>query len=160
MNCFNHPELVSVAVCQDCQKGLCHQCASKYSPPICSQCSDSRVKTEKTTIYKEFLLYFGLGSLIYFILVYLPSHHIEASPDDPSKFMMFLLLLLMGGSIVAGWKTLDGFTSRYFLFLPIFGWVIYFMLKLGVSGMIGPTMLPIRIYRNVRRLTQLNKIPK
>ena len=56
MNCFNHPELVSVAVCQDCQKGLCSECSGAYSIPICNTCNLGRIKTEKKAIYKEFFI--------------------------------------------------------------------------------------------------------
>ena len=61
MNCFNHPDLISVGVCQDCQKGLCNECASKYSIPICIQCNLGRKGNEKNGIYKELFMTFGFA---------------------------------------------------------------------------------------------------
>lgn len=159
MNCFNHPELVSVAVCQDCKKGLCHQCASKYNIPICSQCVANRNRTEKSIIYREFLWYLGVGFILVFILAYLPSQSIDLFENNIDGIKHYLLLMFLGASIVAGWKTLDKLTSNYFLFLPIFGWVLYFFVKFAISAMIGYVMLPIRTYKNIQRLIQLKKIP-
>ena len=38
MKCFNHIELEAVATCQRCGKGLCRECAAKYSPCYCDEC--------------------------------------------------------------------------------------------------------------------------
>ena len=35
----------------------------------------------------------------------------------------------MGLGLVAGWKTLTRITPQVFLFLPILGWVFYFLVK-------------------------------
>lgn len=35
---FYHPELDEVALCTGCNKGLCSDCVSKYTEPICESC--------------------------------------------------------------------------------------------------------------------------
>lgn len=38
MKCFNHEDREAVASCQKCGKGLCKECASKYTPCLCDEC--------------------------------------------------------------------------------------------------------------------------
>ena len=38
MKCFNHEDREAVASCQKCGKGLCKECASKYTPCMCDDC--------------------------------------------------------------------------------------------------------------------------
>lgn len=38
MKCFNHEDREAVASCQKCGKGLCKECASKYTPCLCEEC--------------------------------------------------------------------------------------------------------------------------
>lgn len=160
MNCFNHPELASVGVCQDCQKGLCNKCASLYSLPICTQCNNKRKRDEKSRIYTELLLTFGIGIAFAYFFIKIGSNDGTLFKNNNERILMWSISIYSGASIIAGWKTLSTFTSRYFLFLPVIGWLIYLVLKLWISGMIGPIMLPIRSFKNFRRLNQLKKIQK
>jgi membrane protease YdiL (CAAX protease family) len=162
MNCFNHHELIAVGVCQDCQKGLCSACASKYSIPICSRCSRTRKESEKRKIYKELFFTFGLSMIATFFIMlnFINSRDPELQKGTLGQILMALVLIYSFSGIVAGWKTLSGITSKVFLFLPIIGWLIYFFLKLLLSTMIGFFMLPIRTFKNTRRLNQLNNLPE
>ena len=45
MNCYNHPDLPAVSSCIDCNKGLCIECSSRYTFPICVEC----IKIESLT---------------------------------------------------------------------------------------------------------------
>lgn len=38
MKCFNHEDRDAAATCQRCGKGLCKECASKYTPCLCDDC--------------------------------------------------------------------------------------------------------------------------
>ena len=38
MKCFNHEDREAVATCQRCGKGLCRECAGKYTPCLCDEC--------------------------------------------------------------------------------------------------------------------------
>lgn len=162
MNCFNHHELIAVGACQDCQKGLCSECASKYSIPICSQCNASRKSTEKNKIYKELFITFGFSIIATFFTMKNFSNSIspEMQIGTLEQIIMVMMSIYGFSSLVAGWKTLSGITPNVFLFLPIIGWLIYFGLKLWLSSLIGVFMLPIRTFKNTRRLYQLNNIPK
>lgn len=41
MKCFNHEDREAVATCQKCGKGLCKECAAKYTPCLCDQCFEA-----------------------------------------------------------------------------------------------------------------------
>ncbi len=128
MNCFNHTEAVSVAVCQDCQKGLCAICASKYSIPICDDCNNRRKQEKKKAVYKELLITFGVGILC--AVLFARHIHMEVSDENRDLFFKVLdnvFLFYLGASLIAGWKTLTGITPNVFLILPLLGWLFFFM---------------------------------
>ena len=159
MNCFNHPQLVAVGVCQDCQKVLCSECGSKFSIPICSQCNSNRKRLEKKKINKELLITFGFAIIASYFVYKNPKF----SGEFDSSFSNFEQISLLGvmiygfASIIAGWKTLSALTSKSFLFLPIIGWLIYFYAKLMLASLIGTIMLPIRTFKNIRRNVSQNE---
>lgn len=169
MNCFYHPELIAVGTCQDCRKGLCSGCASKYTFLICSQCNENRLEIEKFKIRKEFNQYITAGVLTLlfniFVVYKLSLSSLEDGLIDNIALSVglglgVLMLIYYVPSIVAGWKTLGSLTSRGFITLPIIGWLIYVWLKLMMASIIGPVMLPIRIYKNIKRLKELKEISK
>ncbi len=158
MNCFNHSELTAVGFCQDCRKGLCSKCASKYTPPICSQCNSIRKSNVENTIYKELLVTFGFGIFVaYFLLNYLLS--LASNAEFLGKIIIFIMLAYTFSGTIAGWKTLNEIKSSFFLFLPLIGWLIYFVFKFCLSSIFGLIMLPIRTFKNIRRLHRLKNIP-
>jgi hypothetical protein len=145
MNCFNHPIENAVATCQDCNKGLCQNCARKFEIPICSTCNNKRIENEKTTIKKELLAILFIGGAI--SIFFFNSTLFFKLP----KFYLFYASF----SIVAGWRYLNKITPHFFLFLPIIGWIIYFFVKYAISAMIGPFILPYIIYKDVKRYFEL-----
>ncbi len=47
MKCFNHTEREAVATCQKCGKGLCKECAEKYTPCMCDTCAEQTRKNQQ-----------------------------------------------------------------------------------------------------------------
>lgn len=157
MNCYNHPTQTAVAQCSDCGKGLCSHCGTMYSAPICNSCNKSRIQGEKGRIIKEILLtvIFGVG------IAYLVGEQLlfkGHSYSLKSVIWYYIIYTYIFAGIVAGWKTLTAITPRVFLVLPIIGWVLYFALKLFLSFWVGLIMLPVRMIRNIYRLTRSQKI--
>jgi hypothetical protein len=157
MNCYNHPTQTAVAQCSDCGKGLCSNCATTYSIPICNLCNKSRIQGEKSRIIKEILLtiVFGVGIAYLFGQKFFFDGH---SFSLKSTIWYYIIYIYIFAGVVAGWKTLTAITPRMFLVLPIIGWVLYFALKLFLSFWVGLIMLPVRMIRNIYRLTRLQKI--
>ena len=53
MNCYNHIDQPAVGTCIDCGKGLCNECAHKYTDPICDSCNLKRIRKEKSEMIKR-----------------------------------------------------------------------------------------------------------
>lgn len=53
MNCFNHPEKNSVAICKACGKAICHECALETEDGIACQQSCSNSLSKKNELYKK-----------------------------------------------------------------------------------------------------------
>jgi len=93
MNCFFHPEEVSVAQCIDCGKGLCKDCAGKYAISICDNCNANRNAIDKKQALKSFI-----PSLILFIIV---SGAVLFIASYPTPLMAFIPRIVF--SIFIGW---------------------------------------------------------
>lgn len=148
MNCYNHPSHTSVATCIDCGKGLCTECAHKYEIPICLVCNNYRISNERKHIKKEFILIIAVG-FIFFLLCS------GAKTSFPARLFSFYL----GASLVAGWRFFNRITPQLFLFLPLIGWLTYFIIKTSIAGFVGILYLPYRVFLNIKRLKELNQIP-
>lgn len=157
MNCYNHPPQTAVSQCSDCGKGLCHQCSTTYSIPICNTCNASRISSERIRIIKElaFTIIFGVG-LAYLLgeKLFFQGHSFSLK----TTVLYYVIYTYAFAGIISGWKTLTRITPRIFLVLPIIGWILYFVVKLFLSFWLGLIMLPIRTIRNVTRLIKLQKI--
>jgi len=156
MNCYNHTVQPAVAQCPDCGKGLCGECVSLYSIPICTSCNKKRITSERGQIIKEMLLTFGVGALLaYFFYQWTNGGH---SYPLLYNIISFVIPFYVFSSIIPGWKTLTSITPRVFLFLPIIGWLLYFLVKFILSVAVGLVMLPVRTVRNIARLVALGKV--
>lgn len=153
MNCFHHPHSVAVSSCPDCNKGLCVECSQQYSFPICRECNHRRIGNERIGIIKDFFIIFGGGALITFIMTNLPT---KASIELPLTTVLLMFYTYSG--LIAGWRFLNKITPEYFLFLPFIGWLIYFIVKMFISGILGIFILPYRIFMNIKRWRELSKI--
>jgi hypothetical protein len=163
MNCFYHPATTIVATCQDCKKGLCVECASKFQIPICSQCNENRKEIEIKSIRKDIRHVVLISAILLFLENMFVFRHIyEASHSSSSDYRLFLLYALlivvnvyylMG--LVVGWKTLNKMTPRVFLFLPLIGWAIYFLVKVYISMFVGLIWTPFWFAKKIKRLNEL-----
>lgn len=48
---------------------------------------------------------------------------------------------------IAGWRVLNGITPAMFIWMPIFGWIVYFFIKFILSALIGVFVVPFRLGR-------------
>lgn len=156
MNCYNHQTQPAVAQCSDCGKGLCGTCASLCQMPLCTSCNKSRIASERSGIIKEMLLTFGVGA----VLAYLFFQWTNGGHSYPLLYniISFVIPFYVFSGIIPGWKTLTRITPSVFLFLPIIGWVLYFIVKFALSVVVGLVMLPVRTVRNIARLVTLQRI--
>ncbi|MFV0592152.1 MAG: hypothetical protein ACK5M7_12270 [Draconibacterium sp.] len=149
MNCINHPSESAVSQCQVCGKGLCTDCTNKFSKPTCSECFSASRKKRKRAIATEILLTLLIGFPVAVILDLLVNDTYK-TPDSFWESRFFLIY--MGLGLVSGWKTLTRVTPQVFLFLPILGWVFYFLVKTILSLFVGLIAFPVRMIRNIALL--------
>jgi len=109
MNCYFHPEEVSVASCVDCGKGLCQTCAAKYSISICDSCNTKRGTADIKKNLKKFIPSFILhvaGFVCFFLYVF------NDFPIFPRIFTSFFTGLVIGGTVYGLIYTRAWFRSK------------------------------------------------
>ena len=146
MNCNKHPNDIAVSQCRDCGKGLCFECTDKFSFPVCQGCFSIRKKTDRRNALVEIGFTFLIGLPIGFLLGALTF---DAGNVDKSLWTSPYFMMYMSIGLVPGWKTLNRVTPQVFLFLPIIGWVLYFLLKGVLSLFVGLVALPVRMVKNI-----------
>ena len=163
MNCFNHTDTTSVAMCQGCQKGLCTSCASAYNVPACQICHSNFRNESFKKVSNELLTVSVIAAATMFIIIKWVLQDPTLSPLEPdatpeSQKLVLFFYAYASVAIVVGWKTLDKLTANYFLFLPIIGWLVYFIIKLQVSCFFGLFYTPIWLFRKIRKLYKIWKM--
>lgn len=159
MKCFNHIDREAAATCQHCGKGLCRECAARYTPCLCEDCAQllrkeqaSRAKAEKidrrqkyldalVDTRSEFIRTCIFGVIVSAILC---SLCLQAS--NPPGFGTMLLYAALFFFIPFGWKLLTYLQS--FIPLMIIGtiwfWVFWIVLKAFISIVVG---IPAFLYQ-------------
>lgn len=140
MNCINHPTDFAVSQCMYCGKGLCIECANKFSKPICPDCFSAFRKKQKRAVVVDILLTFLIGLPVGLFIS--SWFNVTTSPE----YQYFLIYLGLG--IVPGWKTLNRITLQMFLFMPLMGWAFYFLIKGILSLLVGLVSFPLMMIRN------------
>ncbi len=146
MKCYQHPDSDFVAVCTSCGKGLCAECASKYEIPACDECLQAYNQTIKTGYIKQFVLS-GILLILGIVIALIASQGVGTA----------LLTGYLIAGIPAGWSILTKITPKVFLFLPIIGWVIYFLIKFVLSVAVGVIALPVRIVKGILEIRKINQ---
>ena len=134
MKCSQHYDRDAVAHCVDCGRALCPECTNKWSIPICDTCNYNRAGNDKNQVVKNIALMVPLFILGFWIV-----------PPQGSFVLKFMFGYLLAG-LPWGWNFLNRITPNIFLILPIFGWVIYFIIKFSIALCIGEFVLPYKIF--------------
>ena len=148
MKCYYHLERDAVGTCSQCGKSLCSSCIDIYTPPLCSACAEKINNAERNQITKDIIISIVmiiLGCCFYFLML----------SDSPSKHFNLFELLVIGifmGGIPYGWNALSKLTSNLFIFLPIIGWLIYFVIKVTLSLFIGWFFFIVKILKIILRM--------
>ncbi len=171
MKCFNHPEREAVATCQKCGKGLCRECAEKYTPCMCDTCfaqiqrskqekaqneEEQRKEKYKTALVdtrSEFIKTAVIGIFIGIIGTWwIHGDGFNGFGDYVGQFFVWFC-------VPFGWKFLTYLQSFFpiFLFGTFWFWIIYGVVKVVLSIIVG---LPAFIYQLVKTILTQRKINK
>jgi hypothetical protein len=67
---------------------------------------------------------------------------------------MPLILAWLFAGIPWGWNILSKVTSRFFLILPVIGWLLYFVYTVSASVMIGWIVMPFKLRKVIMHFRQ------
>ena len=175
MKCFNHPEREAVATCQKCGKGLCRECAQKYTPCMCDPCAAQIKQSQQQQAQKkeeqrkqkykdalvdtrsEFIKTAIIGVLIAILTVWFMTQT-EYGVDEAS-FVDCVGFFCLGFCVPFGWKFLTYLQSFFPIFIlgTFWFWLIYGAVKVVLSMIVG---IPTFIYQLVKTIFTQSKINK
>lgn len=147
MKCFKHYDRDAVSQCVDCGKALCPECTNKFNIPLCDQCALNRITANKNLLIKN--------SVIMIVLFIFGFQFIG------DRFTGFGQRLFDGyflAGIPWGWSVLNKITPDIFLCMSFVGWIIYFVIKILISMLIGMFVTPYKIYKIVTGLKNAKEL--
>ncbi|MFC7373082.1 hypothetical protein ACFQPF_15690 [Fictibacillus iocasae] len=137
MKCYKHYEMDAVSTCTVCGKALCPNCSEKFTYPSCDSCVLNQVSEQKSILIRNAI-----------IMTVLFAFGLTEG---------FMLAIALAG-VPWGWSALNKITPNIFLFMPLMGWVIYFLIKLGLSMVIGVFVLPFQVMKIVKGLKEAKQL--
>lgn len=140
MNCFYHPGREAVAQCADCSKGLCSECATRFTIPICPECNAARRRRE----LREYIVPLLLCALLFVI-----GYNAEFMGPD----RLFGAYMLM--SVYGGWKFINRFCPFIFVWFSVEAIFWYFLIKVALSMLIGFFVTPVYLGYCIWRIGRL-----
>lgn len=173
MKCFNHTERDAVATCQKCGKGLCRECAEKYTPCMCDSCAAQTQREQQEQVqnkeeqrkqkYKDALVdtrgEFIKTAVIGIVVGIFLAWYCNRGENVEAGFGDYVGMFCVAFCIPFGWKFLTYLQS--FFPLSIFGnwlfWIIYVGVKMVLSAIVG---VPAFIYQLVKTILTQSKINK
>lgn len=156
MNCYYHKNEVATASCQNCGKGLCSHCASFFNPPLCPDCANKKINAVKDQAVKKLIIMIvsAILGIIFCSVLDMSSQRVPLI----GEIIIGAPLGLIVCGIPSGWRALNKITPNIFLFLPIIGWVIYFVVKGVLSAIIGIFALFITVIKSFLQIGKARKL--
>jgi len=171
MKCFNHTDREAVATCQRCGKGLCKECASKYTPCMCEECAtalqqerqqqaiskeEQRKKKYKAALVdtrSEFIKTLVIGILLGAVLAFITV------TGEAFDFFNVLFIFAVGLCAPFGWKLLTYIQSFFPVVIigTLLFWILWLAVKIVISFYIG---IPAFIFQAVKVFLVQKKINK
>jgi len=160
MNCAQHPDTPAVGYCTKCGRGLCKRCADAYDPLTCQNCYASAVTEERADLnrqYKKLIMWSALLGLVG-LWIGCSGSTTKAGPPPGGAILGPLFIGYLFAGIPWGWNTVGKVTSRFFLILPVMGWVLYFVYKIAASMTIGWIVMPFKLRKAIIFVRAANQL--
>jgi hypothetical protein len=146
MKCFQHADADAAALCPQCQKGLCHACASQFAPMSCEACFAG---------YNRRVVVHHAGRLFLTAAVFASGAAFFASQPHPDRAFP----AMMGAAFVSmlwGWITITEHSSRGSTIVATPGmWLLFAMIKLLFSGFVGLVAAPVGIVNAIVQIVRV-----
>lgn len=143
MHCYYHPRRPAVSQCQDCGKGLCRRCASRYQKPICPECNNQRRKKERKTYLMPLIV-----CAVLFMIVCTIGGGISESP---------LLIGYLCMSLYGGWGAVGLLFNHIFVMLDLRSIAVYILVRVILSVIVGVVATPFYLGYCIYRLIKLER---
>ena len=165
MKCYHHPDRDAVAYCSQCGRGLCGECSDRYNPILCGGCAEKIAGiqlNEEIEYYNDAvrrLRKLRIGAIVcvaFGILFGL------ALTSGRSYEILGLIGGILGGlcfaGVPSGWRDINETFSRFrfILFLPIAGWIMFYLFKLSFAIVVGWIAFP-REYFALKKIVKQGK---
>jgi len=151
MKCFFHNGRDAAAVCQDCGRCLCSECASGHSRAICVSCLVRRNAYSRRRIYLNLAAFMIIFSILVFML-----HGVKVSRTIVLDYPMSWKVALCACFTYFGWKFLSQRQGCFFIGGGLF-WIFYLYFKLAFSFLVGLVVGPVRVFRMIGELLILHR---
>ena len=151
MKCFFHNDSDATAVCQDCGRCLCSECASGHSRAICVGCLVRRNASSRRRIYINLAALGIIFSALLFTL-----HGVKVSRTIVLDYSISWKVALCACFTYFGWKFLSKRQGYIFMGGGLF-WIFYLYFKLAFSFLVGLVVGPVRIFRMLGELLSLHR---
>ena len=149
MECINHPGKMAAGTCQVCGKGLCAECANRFSPTVCETCL-----LENNNSVARRLIFDVALTLIIFVGV---SIWIAMSVETHKSHSVIPALFIAGG--LWGWQLINRLPLPILIVsLPVLGMMYVF--KAVFALIIGIFAMPIMLFLRIRDILKINTLKK
>lgn len=159
MQCFYHQDREASAICSDCGKGLCAQCAAVFDPSVCPSCASARSSANTTGEIIKIMVKSAVFFAISFVFFYLVVSHTESQVDTSGLVMMSII----ASGIPWGW----GLISRIFPYSAggnVSFMVCFYLFKLIAAYLVGIFVMAWNIIKIlfyfIKRLIEKRSIRK
>ena len=154
MKCFNHEDREAVATCQSCGKGLCKECASKYTPCLCDECfaQIQQQAAEQAQASENDWRQTCVYGLIMFLAILWLFHAGGNSMGKDELIIAFCLFFFLP----FGWRLLTYFQGNMaFVVLNTGVMFVWLCIKIVLSFVVA---IPAFIYQLVKTISAQRKI--
>ena len=151
MKCFFHNDRDATAICRDCGRCLCPQCASGHSRAICVDCHVMHNASSRKRIYRNLATLIVIFSAFIFTL-----HGLKVSRTLVLDYSISWKVALCACVTYYGWKFLSQRKSCFLMGGVLF-WIFYLYFKLAFSFLVGLVVGRVRIFRMFGELLILHR---
>ena len=152
MKCFNHNAMDATATCQDCGKGLCVECSSRFDIMLCEPC----LLTHNSQVSRQMYVGLALTAAIFIVTTYFLGSQTTAKGQSMGYSTAAFAGLLLAFTYW-GWR----FLSDYFPRLTQgtgWVWLVYFVLKFVAAYFIGFIVGPYQIFKHFREIYRARNV--
>jgi cation transport ATPase len=146
MKCFNHNAVDATATCQDCGKGLCVECSSRFDTIFCEPC----LLKHNSLVSRQ--MYVGL---VLTAAIFVGATYFFGSVAPGTVKAMGLGSAAIVGLLLAftfwGWRFLSNYLPRLTRG-NVFTWAMYLALKFVAAYFIGIVVGPYQIFKHFREI--------